>query len=916
MTFTASKHKWSKVYQVALENKDAQANFLHEALGLSEGATPFPWQLRLLERFLSEDIPRSLDLPTGIGKTSTIAIWLVAKILGATLPRRLVLIVNNRAVVDQATDEAERLRAWLSGRGELRNQLGLGERELPVSTLRGQFADNRAWMRDPSVPAIIVGTVDMIGSRLLFQAYRSGTKLRSYMAGLLGHDTLFVLDEAHLVPSFERLLAQVTTSDAPWSTKPYFGFTPAAPKLISLSATNSTTRGSSFQLDTDDLEHAVVRARMHATKRLSLVAVDDGETLIEKMVARALFFNENADQPRRVLIFTSSREDAVKVSESLRAKLGLAKLKKNEIPAADVALLVGARRVRERHLSRAQLAEFGFLAGGKATPERPAFLVATSAGEVGIDLDADDMVCDLAPWERMIQRLGRVNRRGTRESRVEVVLGVKPEPSKPPKVDLLRLWHAYQVPFRHLPISDLGGLDASPAALLALRERSVEDDALRDELVQATSPQPRYPALSLEVLEDWAMTSLKPHPGRPSIAPWLHGWDKDEAQTTAYWREVMPCNSKGELLQDKDVAVFLENTPPQLSELLQARTKDVADWLYKRAKSFDFKRTDVQQGAAPFLVAVLLTSNDAAPAEPLYLEEVLREKAAGLEKRLKNADIMVNAALGGVSEGLLDPKNDTPVVAADGADAWEAGIIPFRVRLLDGVESVGSDGWKEVARIVYDATAEGDARAWLVVERNQDAYLSESSKSSGRPQLLDEHQKWAAQSAAEIATRLSLPSEGASAVVLSALLHDEGKRAHRWQTAFRAPTADDAWAKTRGPVNIHMLDGYRHEFGSVLKVQNLPQVRQMGAEAREMLLHLIASHHGHARPSIRVTGCAEAPPSALMGEAQKVALRYMDLQHRIGPWGLAWWETLLRSADQQASAANDTRPDVIQEETR
>ena len=34
-----------------------------------------------------------------------------------------------------------------------------------------------------------------------------------------------------------------------------------------------------------------------------------------------------------------------------------------------------------------------------------------SAGEVGLDLDADHMVCDLVTWERMVQRLGRVNRR-------------------------------------------------------------------------------------------------------------------------------------------------------------------------------------------------------------------------------------------------------------------------------------------------------------------------------------------------------------------------------------------------------------------------------------------------------------------------------------------------------------------------
>ena len=175
------------------------------------GKEPFPWQERLFREFVAGQIPSALDLPTGLGKTSVMAIWLIARGLSddgfySSLPRRLVYVVDRRAVVDQASAEAERIRSGLKQSGLDLTRLGLGDVELPISTLRGQHIDNRDWLADPTASAIIVGTVDMIGSRLLFSGYGVSPKMRPFHAGLLGADTLVVLDEAHLVPPFEALL--------------------------------------------------------------------------------------------------------------------------------------------------------------------------------------------------------------------------------------------------------------------------------------------------------------------------------------------------------------------------------------------------------------------------------------------------------------------------------------------------------------------------------------------------------------------------------------------------------------------------------------------------------------------------------------------------------------------------------------
>ncbi len=99
--------------------------WLREALDRAEADTPFPWQEELFTRFAKGTIERSLDIPTGLGKTAVMAIWLVARAHGAALPRRLVYVVDRRAVVDQATDVAKGLRACVDRNAELKRALGL-----------------------------------------------------------------------------------------------------------------------------------------------------------------------------------------------------------------------------------------------------------------------------------------------------------------------------------------------------------------------------------------------------------------------------------------------------------------------------------------------------------------------------------------------------------------------------------------------------------------------------------------------------------------------------------------------------------------------------------------------------------------------------------------------------------------------
>jgi CRISPR/Cas system-associated endonuclease/helicase Cas3 len=48
---------------------------------------PFPWQEELFRRFMTGCVERAIDIPTGLGKTAVMAIWLLARAEGGKVPR-------------------------------------------------------------------------------------------------------------------------------------------------------------------------------------------------------------------------------------------------------------------------------------------------------------------------------------------------------------------------------------------------------------------------------------------------------------------------------------------------------------------------------------------------------------------------------------------------------------------------------------------------------------------------------------------------------------------------------------------------------------------------------------------------------------------------------------------------------------
>lgn len=881
--------------------------WLAAALGLSEGETPFPWQRRLLRRMRDGQMPQALDLPTGLGKTSVMAIWLVARALRAPVPLRLVYVVDRRAVVDQATEVAEALRTWVAKNQDVAQALGLGDRAVPISTLRGQHVDNRAWLADPSAPAIVIGTVDMIGSRLLFSGYGVSRKMRPYHAGLLAADTLLVLDEAHLVPPFERLLDRIASGTDAQGRElvpvPTEGAIVVPPfKVLTLSATGrQRSADETFVLEADDLLHPVVQQRLQAFKRMQLVDRVEPKDLPVVLAQHAWDLGGQGSNADRVIVFSNSRADARKVQQALHKLAG-------KTVAIDVELLVGGRRVHEREQAAQRLAELGFLAGPRKRSGRPAFVIATSAGEVGVDLDADHAVCDLVAWERMVQRLGRVNRRGAGDASVIVVPVDTPDSAAQQRqsavVDLLRM----------LPSCDDGAADGSPQALSALKA----DAAAAPIIARASTPPPLYPPLTRALVDAWAMTSLEQHTGRPEVAPWLRGWPEatEQPQVCVVWRRHLPVDDEGQAFAARQLELFLDAAGPHLAERLEVNLSQALDWLSARAKALSDKASGPQDAAqpAPLLASdvVAVSINDASNRmRVLTGADITSARKRDLEAWLLGATLWVDCRIGGLDAGLLDEARAEPAIDVTEVGSFESpGSVPFRIERQPDLPAPVA-GWRTEASIPLKHGEEG-VLAWLVVssELDQQAGSEEGRSGAQRAQLLAEHQDWAEQAARALGDALQLPSASIDMLGIAARVHDEGKQSDRWQRAFHAPgNGHPPYAKTVGRPNVALLDGYRHEFGSLPFAETNPTVQALAPQWRELCLHLVAAHHGAARPLIRTDGAAE-PPSRVAARAREVALRYASLTERWGPWGLAWWEALLRAADQQASRRNDEQKEA------
>ncbi|MEP0847599.1 MAG: type I-U CRISPR-associated helicase/endonuclease Cas3 [Phycisphaerae bacterium] len=970
------------------------------------GYAPLRWQRRLFNRFAGGSIPAAVALPTGLGKTSVIPIWLIALASGAgpdggsALPRRLAYIVNRRTVVDQATDQAKRLLGciYLSGQRaglawateEAIAALGLtGESTfaderagmvaalrtalarlsgddaaapLAVSTLRGELADNGEWKINPARPAVIIGTIDMIGSKLLFSGYGDGRYGRAHHAGLIGQDALVVHDEAHLSPAFDELLRSVAAEQARCcESRPI--------RVMSLSATTrgggtgssgGTDGGSPFGIEDEDRRDTVACQRLNARKTLTIVDADKGK-VSDKIAEEALRLDGSS---ARVLIYVCSPEVVAQVAKAVVKKLG-------DGGGTRVARLTGTIRGKERD----ELAESEVFRVFKAGADRSAplphalYLVSTSAGEVGADLDADHLVCDLTTLDSMAQRFGRVNRLGgdedgnPRAARITVVIE-KPKESKKaaqPAESTSAGTEGDKKDKKQSPfdaaIAETGTIlrriadddgDVSPAALAKVIAKVI-DGLSAKEMRAAFSPLPTILPATDVLFDAWSLTSIAgEQPGRPEVAPYLHGVaDWQPPETHVAWRadvallaraggvgddgEPVPCSRD-------DLEEVFDAFPLRSVETLRDRTERVQEQLQALAERLRQNGASADVSQAPGEEAETRIESEIAsdrqdesrpvpsvtlPADPWVvlmrgsavrwarLSELApqdNQKKQEASRLLAFGTVVLPVEAGGLKDGMLvgeepAPKNarslDVAEAARDGAGTRQrVMILNGAARPLLGGEAIAGVGH---ATIALAPDGDDDAEPPVIEYR----LAKGPEREPGERVPLDKHNEAVSEAARRIGTALGLDGLLVEALRLAGKWHDMGKRRVLWQRYADNENGAGPIAKSERYRHGRMLGGYRHEFGSLLDAAADTEITNHAE--RDLILHLLAAHHGWARPHFEPHHFDLGDPGKPVPTAQNEALavevmqRFGRLQQRFGRWGLAWLESLLRCADAQAS---------------
>lgn len=947
--------------------------------GIHGGRRPYKWQIRAAAELCKSRIWKALSAPTSSGKTTLIECFLFALAYTAgegrsRLPLRLFWVIDRRSVVDQVHLHARTVVKAIEGQssavvGVVHERLAMlagaggpdggAESAVQVRLWRGGLAGEGATTGhvplSPCAPAVICTTVDQIGSRMLFRGYGVSRRSRPIEAALTATDSLIVLDEAHLSGPFRQ------TANAIRQAQEATGGQPVMPLHgLPISATLEHTDEDAFELTEKERAEPALARRLNASKSVEL---QPGKDHVQGCVIEARRLE--SEGVGVVAVIANTVATARSITTELRRY-------------GEVVLLIGPVRPLDRAglLDRIPPRE-------ERTQRGTIFVVATQTIEVGVDLDFDAVVTACAPFPSLVQRFGRLDRAGEMggtargviveppkecpvygeftartwewlrdiatdgridlgPTAIERLLAEHAPPPSPdePQAPVLGPWHLElltQTSYDPSPDPDvavfLHGERALDAADVQICWRADLDDSAVDpgvEWVERVRARPPHPG---------ELLSLSP----AAASRWLRQMDVTDmadVESTAEGRSP----STSERVVKKPDRLAIRVGPPGSDGMTNVEAIGLGSvWLrpgdlivvpssYGGCDEFGWApkvKEPVHDlgNLASERPRILLSPSSAMPDE-LRAHDELRHIVEDVLARLDAEDLTEEDAFDELLPEIASWLESGGGFEAKGPLAVEAGRLGAQLKGTFGRSDEASDTRRGRAMPVGANRASGLADLLVVPPP------SAARRSYGHRILYEDHIGRVAARACSFAEHL-LSEEMVPTVTLAARNHDTGKLDPRFQAWLnngnaldgRAPLAksgsEPGGRRSREAMKVAgWPPGKRHESTSAALVAAVATSAWPKGVNRDLLIHLVATHHGYGRPFRSATIDAEPVDveaqivtDPFNGTHAAVSVRsddevrwsehverFVELNERFGSWGLAMLEAILVLADRAVSA--------------
>ena len=877
-----------------------------------------------------------IDLPTGTGKTAVLdtAVFTLAA-QPHLFPRRVVFVIDRRIVVDQVVERAQLIQKRiqegsapvLRDMNDRLREIG-GKSLLGVVALRGGIPIDGEWARRPDEPWVMVSTVDQFGSRLLFRGYGVSPRMRPIHAGLAGNDCLVILDEVHLSRAFAQTLHEVGALSSN-------GHLPRRFQVIEMSATPTNSGGlqEPFRLTDEDLAGSdELRRRAMASKSATLREAGMKQPHIAIPTEVKKILRSDLDEPIRSVGVIVNRVRTARETHRTLLEAGYS-----------AHLITGRMRPLDKARSLEAIAAL-VDPDNRPDAEGVTVVVATQAIEVGADFSFDALITEVAPIDSLRQRFGRLDRRGklaeqTGDSARAWIVGAKSalSPNRPDPV----YGHSARATWEEL--QGLEGFEAIDFSPCSETPHQFPDECF--------APAAQAPLLLSTYMDAWVQTHPEPVV-QPAVDWFLHGIEQEPqvADVAIAWRH------------DRSLQTLSE-VPLRQAECLQVPINAVKAWL--GGAEVEVPVADVNGSSIEEAHGL----DDSASPQWCRWQGHDEGPVSVSTRDIRPGDVLIVApALGGLSGGTWDPGSTDPVDdLGDEAqhaygqrftlrlderllsDEWptpphprdeDTAVEPLSGLIDDWLVEVESlpdlaDWQREAIRElkVGRETRNLDDRYYVLTSGRIDSSAldgsDQTSSFTGTGVTLREHLSGVGDRAADYARRLGMSDAIQSDLQLAAQLHDLGKVDSRFQEQMvgndevHQAMQDEPLAKSLPGARPSpgKWPPVRHEIMSVAMAQSNPEVLA-GAHDPDLVLHLVGTHHGQARPlppikedpdpqdlvfdheGLSVEANTDLVDSSL---ALEMADRFWRLVERYGYYGLAWLEAILRLADHQQSAEEAKR---------